>query len=245
MQATAETTQVTGSNRTIARLIGFLFISAFFAYGGGSAVIASIPQGADRLSSIAANANPLRVGSLLMLINSVVVAAIGVVMLRIARPHSETIAFGYLAARLVESVLLAVGVVFLLLQLSLAGESQVVGGGAASGLASLTALSIQGNFVAYQVAMIGLSVGSVPFWYLAYRAGFIPRVLAAFGIVGYAIFGGGAIAEIAGSEIGLVLSLPGGLFEVSLGIWLIVKGFTWSPADARGPAREWPVGVPS
>lgn len=242
MQASAETTQVTGSNRTIARIIGFLFIGGFFAYGGGSALIASIPQGGDRLSSIAADSAALRVGSLLMLVNSLLVAAIGVLMLRVARPHSETIAFGYLGARLVESVLLAVGVVFLLLQLALAGESES-GAGAASGLASLTALSVQGNFVAYQVAMIGLSVGSLPFWYLAYRTGFIPRVLAAIGIVGYAIFASGAIAEIAGSEIGLVLSIPGGLFEVALGIWLIVKGFSSSPAHARGPARERPVAV--
>lgn len=244
MQATAETTQATGSNRTIARIVGFLFIAAFFAYGGGSALIASIPQGADRLSSLAADSSALRVGSLLMLINSFFVASIGVLMLRVARPHSETIAFGYLGARLFESILLAVGVVFLLLQLALAGESQG-GTGAATGLAALTALSIQGNFVAYQVAMIGLSVGSVPFWYLAYRAGFVPRVLAAIGIVGYAIFAAGAIAEIAGSEIGLVLSLPGALFEVSLGIWLIVKGFSSSPAHAPAPARERPVAVPA
>jgi hypothetical protein len=243
MQPTAETTQFTGSNRRIARIIGFLFIAAFFAYGGGSALIASIPQGAERLSSIAADSTALRVGSLLMLVNSLVVAAIGVLMLRVARPHSETIAFAYLGARLFESVLLAVGVVFLLLQLALAGESDG-GAGAASGLASLTALSIQGNFVAYQVAMIGLSVGSVPFWYLAYQTGFVPRILAAIGIVGYAIFAAGAIAEIAGSEIGLVLSLPGALFEVTLGIWLIVKGFSFSPVHARGPARERPVAVP-
>lgn len=180
MQTTASGRHVDGSNRTIARIVGVLFISAFFAYGGGNALIASIPAGADHLSSIAANATSLRAGALLMLMNSLVVAAIGVLMLRVARPYSETIAFGYLTARLVESVFLAVGVVFLLLQLALAAEHAA--GAATASLESLNALSVQGNFVAYQIGMIGLGLGSVPFWYVFYRARLIPRILAALGI---------------------------------------------------------------
>jgi hypothetical protein len=243
MPATDQSRQAPRSNRTIARIVGILFISAFFAYGGGSALIASIPQGADHLSSIAANATPLRMGALLMLVNSLVVAAIGILMLRVARPYSETIAFGYLGARLVESVLLAVGVVFLLLQLALASD-QAAGAGAAS-LVAMTELSTQGNFVAYQVAMIGLGLGSVPFWYLFYRTGLVPRVLAAAGIVGYATFAAGATAEIAGFEVGLILSLPGAVFEVAVGIWLIVKGFNSFQSEARGTLSEAPVAVPA
>jgi hypothetical protein len=245
VQATARTPQVSGSHRTIARVVGVLFLSAFFAYGGGSALIAAIPEGADHLSSIAANSTPLQVGALLMLVNSLVVAAIGVLMLRVARPHSETIAYGYLGARLVESVLLAVGVVFLLLQLALATEHQAAGAAGASYLMSLNALSIHGNFTAYQVAMIGLGLGSVPFWYLFYRARLLPRVLAALGIVGYAIFATGAILEILGFEVGLILSLPGAVFEVSVGIWLIAKGFSSPVTESRRSGAAAPAAVPA
>jgi hypothetical protein len=44
-------------------------------------------------------------------------------------------------------------------------------------------------------------------------------------LVGYAILMAGTIAEIFGIHIGVMLSIPGGLFEVGLGFWLIIKGF--------------------
>ncbi|MBA2631946.1 MAG: DUF4386 domain-containing protein [Chloroflexi bacterium] len=222
--------------RTTARVVGVLFLAAFLAYGGGTAVLASVLDAPDYLSSLASNATQLRIGAILMLINSLVVAAIGVLMLRVARPHSEVIAFGYLGARLVEAVVLAVGVVFLLLQIPLAHEAVGAGAAAASSLQILSNLSIQGNDSAYQVAMIAVGLGSVPFWYLFYRSRLVPRVLAAWGIAGYAIFASGAVLEILGSEVGLILSVPAGLFEMAIGIWLIARGFS-SPVTASRSVR--------
>jgi hypothetical protein len=53
----------------------------------------------------------------------------------------------------------------------------------------------------------------------------VPRFLAAWGLLGYAVLMTGSIAEIFGLHIGLVFSIPGGLFELVLGVWLIAKGF--------------------
>jgi len=36
------------------------------------------------------------------------------------------------------------------------------------------------------------------------------------------------VSEIMGSGLGLVSSLPGGLWEVFMGVWLIAKGFNSS-----------------
>ena len=233
MQTTIQGRSGPDHHRTTARVVGVLFLAAFFAYGGGTAVLASVLDAPNYLSNLAANTGQLRIGALLMLVNSLVVAAIGVLMLRVAKPHSEVVAFGYLGARLVEAVVLAVGVVFLLLQIPLAREAVDGGAAGAAALPMLSELSTQGNFYAYQVAMIALGLGSLPFWYLFYRSGLVPRFLAAWGIVGYAIFATGAVLEILGLEVGLILSIPGGLFEASLGIWLIVKGFSSSVAASR------------
>ncbi|WP_188194514.1 hypothetical protein [Nonomuraea sp. SYSU D8015] len=55
---------------------------------------------------------------------------------------------------------------------------------------------------------------------------------------GYAVLLAGTIAEILGYSAGLVPSIPGGLFEIALGILLLVKRF---PAvrtpDGDGPGR--------
>ena len=70
---------------------------------------------------------------------------------------------------------------------------------------------------------------------LLYRTRMVPRALAAWGVIGYAIHLSGAIAEIFGVHVGLVLSLPGGFFELAFGFWLIAKGFesvlTWHGRD--------------
>ena len=61
-------------------------------------------------------------------------------------------------------------------------------------------------------------------WFL-FRNRMVPRTLALWGVAGYAIHLAGAIAEIFGIHVGLLMSLPGGFFEVAFGIWLIAKGF--------------------
>jgi len=45
-----------------------------------------------------------------------------------------------------------------------------------------------------------------------------------WGVVGYAIHLTGAIAEVFGVHVSLLLSIPAGLFEVTFGVWLIAKG---------------------
>jgi hypothetical protein len=52
----------------------------------------------------------------------------------------------------------------------------------------------------------------------------LPRLLAIGGMVGYAIFAVGSVLQLSGYPVGLVLSAPGGLFEVAAGSYLLVKG---------------------
>ena len=49
--------------------------------------------------------------------------------------------------------------------------------------------------------------------------------LAIYGLAGYAIFLVGAILEILGHNVGVALSIPGGVFEIAFGVLLIAKGF--------------------
>jgi hypothetical protein len=58
----------------------------------------------------------------------------------------------------------------------------------------------------------------------------VPGWLAVWGIVGYAALAAGALLELVGVAVGLALSVPGGLFEVALGLILIARGFPESLA---------------
>jgi hypothetical protein len=97
----------------------------------------------------------------------------------------------------------------------------------------LGSLLVAWNAIVYQVAEMTLALGALPLFLLLGRVRLIPRSLAAWGVVGYAILMTGAIAELFGIHIGLVFSIPGGLFEVALGVWLLARGFAAGADESR------------
>ena len=157
-------------------------------------------------------------GAALMLLNSAIVIGIGVLMFPILRPQNTAIAAGYLGTRIFEGVGLAIGVVSLI-------------------VVADSAAAIHANSVSYSVAEAGLGFGSLFFCALLFRTGLVPRFLAVWGFIGYACFAGGNLLELFGvAGAGLVAAIPGGLFELTFGIWLITRGFR-STATAGRPAR--------
>ncbi|WP_447005705.1 DUF4386 domain-containing protein [Saccharothrix isguenensis] len=225
--------------------MGTLFLLAFVVYAGGGALVGAGSTGGDVLAGVADDPARLAVGALLMLVNSAVVAGIGVLALPVLRPHGEISAHAYLIGRVVEAALLAVGVVFLLLLVPLAREHAGADADAGSALAAVARVAVAGNHYSYQVAMMSVGVVGVVFCRVLFRARLVPRFMAAWGLVGYAVFLLGAVLEVLGYGVGVALSVPGGLFEIALGVLLIAKGFPVagngvgsSPANGVGSSAE-------
>jgi hypothetical protein len=225
MTAGSQSRTEPSSRRAYSAVIGALFVSAFFLYGIGFGLVTSVTGAPASLATIAAHQLTLTIGGFLMLLNSVAVVGLGVLFFPILAKHGQRTAVAYLTARIVEGVFLAVGVLSLLMLLPL-GQLGVDAGEASGGWATgLGSLLTQSNTMAYQIAMLSLGFASLFMCALLFRTGLTPRFLAAWGFIGYAIFMTGAIAEIFGIHIGVVLSIPGGLFELAVGLWLIFKGF--------------------
>ncbi len=233
MQATEEVPHVLNTYRTTARAVGVLFLAAIATYLTGNGLIQSILSTPDHLSIVPAKSTQLGIGAMLMLVNSAVVAGIGILMLPVLKRHNESIAFGYFGSRIVESVVLAVGVVFLLLQIPLGREYLKAGASDTSYLQALSTLSTQASQYAYQFGMIAVGLGGVMLGYLFYRAQLVPRLVAVWGLVGYALLLCGAVVEVLGVDLALLFSIPGGLWEMFIGAWLIVKGFRYSPLPSE------------
>ena len=195
--------------RRTARIVGVLFLAGFLAYGVGNLIATGIVRSDDRSNSTALFVT----GAALMLLNSAFVIGIGVLMFPILRPHNKAIAAGYLGTRIFEGVVLAIGVVSLI----------VLTGSAA----------IHANSVFYNVAEAGLGIGSLFFCALLFRTKLVPRFLAVWGFIGYACFAVGTLLELSGiTGAALVAAIPGGLFELTFAVWLIVRGFA-TTATAR------------
>jgi hypothetical protein len=87
------------------------------------------------------------------------------------------------------------------------------------------------------VAEFVLGIGSLFFCALLFRTGLVPRFLAVWGFIGYACFAGGTLLELFGvAGAGLVGAIPGGLFELTFGIWLIARGFASTATAVRSRA---------
>ena len=108
-------------------------------------------------------------------------------------------------------------------------------------LQTLSNVLIQAKLYAYNVGMITLRVSGLLLCYTLNSARLLPRWLAVWGLVGYAIIAGGMVSEFMGSGLGLASSLPGGLWEVFIGVWLMVKGFNApSIPEASAPTAANP-----
>ena len=91
----------------------------------------------------------------------------------------------------------------------------------------------------------GVSNGMI-LGYLMYRSGLVPRGMAMLGLIGGPLLVAAAIAVLfdvidRGSAVQAVATIPEAAWELSFGIYLIVKGFKPSPILAEldsGPSRR-------
>src|SRR5688572_18202856 len=211
--------------RTTAKVVGALYILGFVVGIAGSAL--GTP---GQLNTISTRSMVIAIGALLWVIAAAGDATHGVLMFPILKQNNEGTALGYFGARIVEAALIAVSALFILLQIPLGAELLKASASETSYLQSLSALFVQSQAYTYQIGMVALGMAGLMLCYGFYRAKLVPHFFIIWGFIGYASFLGGSMLELLGVNLQLLHTLPGGLWEISLGLWLIVKGFTNSAA---------------
>jgi len=217
-----------GRSRLTAVSVGVLFLVATASYLAGSQLLASVLDAPDFLARVHPERERLVTGALLVLVDAMAVVGIAVLVFPLLRQQSEAIAVGYLSFRVIEAVLLVVGVLGPLALIALGEES--LAAPAPPHLQTLGTLAVKGNYWAYQLAMVVLGVCGLMFCYALDRARLVPRPLALLGLIGYPLLATGAVLDMLGrvdslQGSGMLLLLPGGLFELLLPLWLFARGF--------------------
>ena len=206
--------------RTTAIVVGTLYILGFVVGIAGSML--GTP---GQLGTVSARSMMIAIGALLWVIAAAGDAAHGVMMFPILKQNNERIALGYLSARLVEAAIIAVSALFILLQIPLGVEFLKASTSETSYLQSLSTLFAQSQAYTYQIGMVALGMAGLTLCYGFYRAKLVPQFFIIWGFIGYVSFLIGSMMEILGFNLQLLHTLPGGLWEISIGVWLIVKGF--------------------
>jgi Domain of unknown function (DUF4386) len=222
------------STRKIAFVAGALFVITF---------ITSIPAALFLYRPVLDHANyivgagadsRIAFGALLEMI--LIVANIGtaVVLFPILKRQNEGLALGYVAARIVESTFIGIGIVSLLAIVTL--RQDVGGAGGAGSLVpvgrSLVAMH-DWTFLLGPGWVVGVGNGLI-LGYLMYRSGLVPRGMAMLGLIGGPLIIASGTAVLlgvfkAGSAPQIIATAPEFVWELSLGIYLMVKGFKPSP----------------
>jgi hypothetical protein len=174
--------------------------------------------------------NSVALGAFLELI--LIIANIGtaVVPFPILRRQNEVLALGYVTARIVECTFIAVGLLSLLTIVTLRQEA-TAGADAASLVTagkSLVALH-DWTFLIGPGFFVGVGNGLI-LGYLMYTSALVPRGMAMLGLIGGPLIiasGVGVMFGVieAGGVVQGLATIPEFLWELSLGIWPIVRGF--------------------
>ncbi len=231
MQATLQGRDGPNSYRKTAITIGVIYLVGMVVGIGGNILIQSILGAPDHLATLSANSMLLAFGALLWLIAVAGDAAHGILMFPVLKRFSERIAFGYFGARIMDAVFVAVMALLILFQIPLANE--YLKAGASDTLQALSAVFTQAQLYAYHFGMITVGFAGLMLCYLFYKTQLVPRVLGVWGLVGYAVILGGSVLEVLGFNLGLIHTIPGGLWELFIGVWLIAKGFSSSPVPSE------------
>jgi len=178
------TDDTTKTYRTTARIVGAMYLAGFVVGIGGIALIQSILGAPDHLATLPANSMLLAIAAVLWLMAAAWDAAHGVLMFPILKRHSERAAVGYLGFRIMDGLLIAIMVLFVLIQIPIGNEYLNAGASEASYLEALSSVFMQAQLDVYNIAMTTLGISGLILCHAFYRSGLVPRLLAVWGLVG-------------------------------------------------------------
>ena len=195
------------------------------------------------------------VGVLFEVVLVIAVVGTAVVLYPVLRRQSPALALAYVAARILEAAIIMVGTLSLLTVLMLRQQqpSGANGGFDDGALEAVAAglLALQDGTLLFGPGF-ALGIGSILLATLMFTSRLVPRAIAVLGLVGGAIITLSTVLVIFGlygqfSPIGLLVALPVFAWEVSLALWLILKGFNTDAVERMQQRRVGadPVGVTS
>ena len=233
------------NQRRNAILIGIYFILAAVTSIVGLIMYGPLLNQSDYLVAGAANGNQIVFAALMEL--GLVVTAVGtaVTMFPILRQYSERMALAHLCFRFLEAVVITIGIVSMLALLTLSREfSSATAPDEQSYRVVGTALIAihDWTFIIGPNFMLGLN--TIMYSYIFYRTRLIPRPIAIIGLIGSNTVFLAALLELFGvieqlSTWGAILAIPVALTEMSLAIWLIIKGFTANPTIKQSSSSQF------
>ena len=191
-------------------------------------------------------------GALLGCFLEVVVALAGIgtaaTLFPVVRRQNEGMALGFVAARTLEAAMLFTGVASLLTLVTLRQDLGTATGADAASLITIGASHVATYNWAFTLGgSLMPGINAILLGTLMYRSGLVPRVLPVIGLIGVPLHITAVVLTMFGvidrvGSVALIAALPIFVWELSLGIYLVVKGFRPCPITDAMRAAGTPRG---
>ena len=168
--------------------------------------------------------------AVLELIVAFAIVGTGVALFPVLKRQNESVALGFVTARLFETGIIVVGIISVLSIVTLREDAAAASADPVSLVntgRSLVAIH-DWTFLIGQTLLPGINallLGS-----LMYRSGLLPRVIPLLGLIGAPLMISSALGQVVGinseySAWSAIALVPIFLWELTLGLWLVFKGF--------------------
>ncbi|GAA4539701.1 DUF4386 domain-containing protein [Pseudonocardia xishanensis] len=213
--------------RTTAFVAGALYLLTFVTSIPTLALFASVHDPAYVLG--AGPDTGVHLGAVLNVLCALAGIGTAVALNPILKRHNESLAIGFVASRVVEGALILLGVASLLSVVTLRHSGAdptalTAGAGVLVAVHDWAFVLGQSLMPVVNALMLGTAL---------YRSRLVPRLIPALGLIGAPLLFASVIGTIFGafpqsSILALFAGLPIAVWEFSLGVWLVVRGFRTS-----------------
>ena len=228
---TAHTLAPTVHMRNHARAAGIFYLLTFASSIPALILIGPILHNAGYVTGPGQDTRVLW-GCLLDAVNALTAIGSAVALYPVVKRQNQSLALGFVTSRMLEAAVIMIGVVSLLAVVTMRQDFAGSAGGDAATL-TVTAKALvdvrnwtfllgPGLMPAFNAILLGI---------LLYRSRLVPRIIPTVGLIGAPLLLAAMLATYFGaidqvSSISGILTLPVAAWELSLGLWMTLKGFT-------------------
>ena len=224
------------TDKNTPRLLGIMFVFVVFAAALSAPpvnpVAITILGPPDNISEtmikVSDNPTTMQMSIVGYLIEAVAIVLLAVLLYTTIKKQNKIIARWAFGLWIVEAVFVAIKQISTFSLLNVSQEFVKAGATDSSYFLTLGSLFYETFQFGYFVQMVFYCTGGILFYYLFFKSKYVPIVLSLWGIAAASVAFIGTLALLFGYDVPLYVFLPILPFELAIGVWLIVKGFSSS-----------------
>ena len=231
------------SQRKVVKIAGFMFLFAFIIPTLNWALVLSkfnVPGDAmATVKNIMANTFLFRLGVSVELLMAAGLVVLGLALYVLLKSINKNLALLALVLKLVEATMMTVTVLLPFIALEFTNADASSTPLTQEQLHMPLGLLFNAHTAITAVPMVFLGLDMMLFCYLFLKSKYIPRLLAGFGILSFALILVQSLLFILAPEYAtmpinqMLFWAPSGLFEIVIGLWLLIKGINLREVEKR------------